>query len=140
MKKKSLTNDSSACNFGEHLTIDGYDGDSEKLNDKNLILKSLDELPEILGMKKLSEPQVHYAPDNNRKDPGGWSGFVIVAESHISIHTFPKRGFLSADVYSCKNGLNIDFIANYFKEKFDLKNLETNFIKRGTLYPLKNIC
>ena|SRR3989344_5779254 len=120
--------------FGEHITIDGYGGDYEKLNDKELILNCLNELPEKLGMYKLAEPSVYLASNNNKKDPGGWSGFVVIAESHISIHTFPASGFISADVYTCKNGMNLEFILNYFKEKFDLKDIEHNFIKRGTKY------
>jgi S-adenosylmethionine decarboxylase len=126
-------------NFGEHLTIDGYGGNPEKLNSKELVTSVLEELPKKLGMKKLSEAQVFFAPENNGKDPGGWSGFVVIAESHISIHTFPRRGFLSADVYTCKNGMDIVFISRYFKEKFDLKDIEENFIKRGTKYPTENI-
>jgi len=50
-----------------------------------------------------------------KKDPGGWSGFVIIAESHISIHTFPARRFVSIDVYTCKNGLKKDFIIFYYQ-------------------------
>lgn len=114
--------------------IDGYGGSYEKLNNKELVLECLNELPEKLEMHKLAEPSVYYAPENNKKDPGGWSGFVVIAESHISIHTFPANGFLSTDVYSCKNGMDSEFILNYFKEKFELKEMEHNFIKRGTKY------
>jgi len=126
-------------NFGEHLTIDGYGGGYEKLNNRELVFEVLDKLPELTKMGKLCKPQVLSAPDTGAKDPGGWSGFVIIAESHISIHTFPKRGFLTADVYTCKNGMEKDFILNYFKDQFGLKKLETNFIKRGKEYPAKNI-
>ncbi len=126
-------------NFGEHLTIDGYKGNFEKLNSKELILSCLNELPGMIGMKKLAEPQIYSAPDNNLKDPGGWSGFVVIAESHISVHTFPKRGFVSIDVYTCKPKMDKKFISNYFIKKFDLKNIETHFIKRGTKYPVENI-
>jgi S-adenosylmethionine decarboxylase len=143
MRKDSFRRDkpanSAPCHFGEHLTIDGYDGDPEKLNDRDLVLNCLNELPERLGMTKLSEPQVYFAPGNSGKDPGGWSGFIIVAESHISIHTFPLRRFISIDVYSCKNGMNISLIRDYFKEKFSLQEIETNFIRRGTKYPVCNI-
>ena len=125
--------------FGEHLMIDGYGGSKDKLNDKELVVKCLAELPLKLGMRTLSMPEVFLAEDNNIKDPGGWTGFVIIAESHISIHTFPDRGFVSIDVYSCKNGMDTNFILNYFKEKFDLKDIEKNFIKRGTRYPEKNL-
>jgi len=120
--------------FGEHLTIDGYGGSKEKLNNKELVLECLNELPEQLGMHKLAEPVVYSAPNNDKKDPGGWSGFVVIAESHISIHTFPEKGFLSADVYTCKNGMDNEFILNYFTEKFDLQDIEHNFIKRGLKY------
>lgn len=127
------------CNFGEHLTIDGYKGSLEKLGDKEIVLKCLNELPELLEMKKLAEPQVYFAPNNGKKDCGGWSGFVAIAESHISIHTFPKRGFVSADVYTCKNGVDRKFIADYFIGKFELKDIETHFIVRGTKYPVEDI-
>jgi S-adenosylmethionine decarboxylase len=127
-------------NFGEHVTIDGYGGDFNKLNDRALVFDVVNELPNLLKMKKLSTPSVFFAPENDEKDPGGWSGFVVIAESHIALHTFPGRGFVSADIYTCHNGMDVDFILNYFKEKFDLKDLETNFIKRGTKYPMKNIC
>jgi S-adenosylmethionine decarboxylase len=133
-----MTNDT-CCNFGEHLTIDGYKGSLEKLNDKEIVLKCLDELPDLLEMKKLAEPQVYFAPSNDKKDCGGWSGFVVIAESHISIHTFPKRGFVSIDVYTCKNGVDRKFITDYFIGKFELKDVETHFINRGTKYPVEDI-
>ncbi len=125
-------------NFGEHITIDGYGGNEKLLNNKKLILSCLNNLPTILGMKKISKPEVYFVKGNNKKDPGGWSGFVVIEESHISIHTFPRRRFISADVYSCKNDMNLALIKRYFKQKFELKELETNFIKRGTRYPVKN--
>lgn len=128
------------CNFGEHLMLDGYGGDPARLDDKDLVMLSLVELPHQLGMKRLSDPLVMEAPDNNLKDPGGWSGFVIVAESHISVHTFPARKFVSVDVYTCMNGINRDFIRKYFMEIFKLEEVEENFVKRGTKYPAKNIC
>jgi S-adenosylmethionine decarboxylase len=120
--------------FGEHVMIDGYGGSGEKLNDKELVLSCLNDLPGKLGMKKLSKPEIYFAKGNDTKDPGGWSGFVVIEESHVSIHTFPGKGFVSADVYTCKNGMDVTFILNYFQEKFELKEIEHNFIKRGLKY------
>lgn len=125
--------------FGEHLTIDGYGGRKELLDNKELVLKVLNELPLKIGMNKLAEPCVYQALSNDKKDPGGWTGFVVIQESHISIHTFPARGFITADLYTCRNGLDTDFIIKYFKEAFDLQDIEQNFIKRGTRYPQSNI-
>jgi S-adenosylmethionine decarboxylase len=125
--------------FGEHVTIDGYGGKKELLDDEGLILRVLTELPREIGMKQLADPSVYRALPNDKKDPGGWTGFVVIQESHISIHTFPARGFVSADIYTCKNGLDVDFVVNYFKNIFQLQDVEQNFIKRGTRYPQDNI-
>ena len=120
--------------FGEHLMIDGYGGDYEKLNDEKLVLQCLNELPGKMDMTKLSKPEVYFAPGNGKKDPGGWSGFVVIAESHISIHTFPAKGFVSIDAYTCINGLDTEFVINYFKEMFGIMEIEKNFVKRGLRY------
>ena len=126
------------AHFGEHITIDGYDGDPVLLNDRDHILHCITGLCATLKMHPLSDVEVISAPDNHIKDPGGWSAFVVIAESHIAIHTFPRRQFLSADVYTCQNGLDADFIGNFFREAFALHDIETNFIKRGTRYPERN--
>lgn len=125
--------------FGEHITIDGYNGNEALLDSKERVLSVLWDLPEKLGMTALEPPTVVSAPDNGMKDPGGWSGFVIIAESHISIHTFPKRGFVSADIYTCKNGMDSQTVIDFFMEAFKLSDIETNLIKRGTRYPVKNL-
>lgn len=127
-----------SVHFGEHITIDGYGGDTKRLDSEESVLSALTELSDILRMRPLMKPIVVSAPDNHIKDPGGWSGFVIIAESHISIHTFPKRRFVSADVYTCQNGVDVDFVVGYFKKKFKLKSVETHFIKRGMKYPAHN--
>lgn len=128
-----------AMHFGEHITLDGYDGDPLLLNSKELVISSINELCTLFGMHKLSEVSVLEAPDNQIRDPGGWSGFVVIAESHISIHTFPKRRFISADVYTCKNGLDATVVADFFKKKFSLQSVDTTFIIRGLRYPDQNI-
>lgn len=133
-------NNQTGINFGEHLMIDGYEGNAEKLNSRELVVQCLGELPGKVGMKTLAEPEVYWAEPNHLKDPGGWSGFVVVAESHISIHTFPGTKFVSIDVYTCKNGMDVEFIKKYFTEAFGLEDMEVNFVKRGTRYPVENLC
>lgn len=125
--------------FGEHVTLDGYKGDFNLLNDKNVVEKALGDLPLELGMTILGGPVVYFAEGNDIKDPGGWSGFVVIEESHISIHTFPARGFISADVYTCQNGLDQERIVQFFRDRFDIKDEEVNFVIRGTKYPSENM-
>jgi len=125
--------------FGEHVTIDGYGGDPALLDSEEVVTSCFGELCKALGMHALVTPVVVSAPDNNIKDPGGWSGFVIIAESHIAIHTFPKRRFVSADVYTCQNGLDVEAVTGFFRKTFKLEEVETNFLKRGLKYPEHNL-
>ena len=126
-------------NFGEHLTLDCYGGDKVKLNSERGIKAFLEKIVREIGMKKLSPVQVYYTKGNGLKDTGGYSGFVVINESHISIHTFPGKRFASADIYTCQNGLKKAFIKSLFKEAFDFKKFETNFIKRGLEFPYEDI-
>lgn len=124
--------------FGLHLTIDAYNCDPKTLNDQNLVYNILDTLPEKIGMKKLIKPYVLFAEANHKRDPGGWSGFIMIQESHISLHTFIKRRFITADIYSCKK-FDTRIVLKYFKEIFKTKDMEYNVEKRGKRYPEKNI-
>lgn len=124
--------------FGLHLMLEAYECDPKTLNDENLVYKILDELPDVLGMKKLMEPHVLFAQPNGIRDPGGWSGFVMIQESHISLHTFIKRRFITADVYSCKN-FDGQTAIKYFKKAFHTEDVEYKMEERGTRYPSKDI-
>ena len=121
--------------FGIHLTLDGYGVSETKLFDMKRVFKVLDDLPYMLNMKKLTTPYVVDAPPVTPKDQGGISGFVMIAESHISIHTFPDKGFLTADVYSCK-AFDTEKALEFFKKNFDLQDMEVNIIKRGLKFPM----
>ncbi|MDQ1283957.1 MAG: S-adenosylmethionine decarboxylase [Patescibacteria group bacterium] len=134
-----LAEEMNTINFGLHLTLDGYGGNPEKLNDGELVRKCLFELPDQIGMHKIFGPEVLKAEAANPKDSGGYSGFVMIAESHISCHTFPYRKFVSIDVYTCGDEMNKDYIIKYFTEAFELSDVETNFIQRGTRFPAEDL-
>lgn len=80
--------------FGLHLMLDAYNCDPETLNDQNLVYNILDTLPEKIGMRKLMKPYVLFAEANDKRDPGGWSGFVrkmlfpLLIQSHHSVVFF----------------------------------------------------
>ncbi len=124
--------------FGLHLMMDMYNCDPKSLDDKDLVQKELDTLPGKMGMRKLIDPVVLFAQPNGIKDPGGWSGFVMIQESHISIHTFIKRRFVTIDVYSCKE-FDPKPIIEHFKKLFKTKDVELEVVVRGKKYPPKDL-
>ncbi len=138
MKEKDLGK-GETCTFGVHLTLDGYGGNPEKLNDPELMRDILDKLPEKMGMEKITDPMIKYAEPRNMKDSGGYSGFVMIAESHISIHTFPKKKFVSIDAYTCRNEMDRGLVEKYFKNAYELQGTEVQFFKRGLRFPKEDL-
>jgi S-adenosylmethionine decarboxylase len=134
MGKKNET-----TNFGVHYMLDGYGADRQLLKDKEALLSILDTIPEEMGMHKISDPLVVEAGPNNRKDPGGLSGFVMIAESHISFHTFANRGFVTIDVYTCQDKINATKLTQKFVSAFKISDYDETIIERGTKYPVENI-
>ncbi|HWG85105.1 MAG TPA: adenosylmethionine decarboxylase [Deinococcales bacterium] len=118
--------------FGPHLMIDGYHASQEKLADVELIRSVLDRLPEEMEMTKIMPPQVFRYGEGT--DESGVTGVVIIAESHIAIHTFPDRGFLSVDVFSCKD-FDVSRAVTNLVAAFDIGRYDTYFINRGKEYP-----
>jgi S-adenosylmethionine decarboxylase len=127
--------------FGEHMIYDAYGCDFDSLNSKEICIGVLNELVLLSGMTKISEPSVIASNGNETlggKDPGGYTGIVFIQESHISIHTFAKRGFLTLDLYSCKE-FNTKGILEYLDTIFKPKDKDVIFFKRGIKYPIDNI-
>ena len=121
--------------FGLHLMVDGYGADTERLADIAALTALLEELPAKLGMHAIATPQVLEVGPKNRKDPGGVSGFVLIAESHLSFHTFPSRRFVTLDVYTCQNSLDADRIVALMQDHFRFDSHDQFLQRRGLRYP-----
>ena len=127
--------------FGEHLIFDAYNCRFEPLMNMQHCYDVLEQLAKIASMRKITEPYLIKAEGNETlggKDPGGFSGFVIIQESHISIHTFARRGFVTIDLYSCKP-FKTEGIVEYLKGAFETEDVSVIKMERGLKYPIDNI-
>lgn len=113
--------------------LDGYGCDKAKLTDLNLIYRILEELPARIGMTKIMPPYV-FKYSGLKPEDWGLSGFVLIAESHISIHTFPEKSYASVDIFSCK-AFDTEFAAEYLKDVFGMTKVDVNVLDRGTEFP-----
>ncbi|WP_457640757.1 adenosylmethionine decarboxylase [Persephonella sp.] len=120
--------------FGPHLMVDGYEGNYEVLASVEAVTNFLDELPKEIGMTKIMPPYVFKYDGGDKPEDWGVSGFVIIAESHISIHTFPEKGYFSIDIFSCKD-FDIDRALEIIKEYFGTDKLEVRQTERGSEFP-----
>ncbi|MBU2710814.1 adenosylmethionine decarboxylase [Zooshikella harenae] len=78
---------------GSHLIIDLWQ--ATKLDDLQLMEKTLRDAVEVAGATLLHIHLHHFTPN------GGISGVAVLAESHISVHTWPERNFAAFDVFMC---------------------------------------
>ena len=125
--------------FGVHLMIDGYYADSPTMTDKHALKSLLETLPGEMGMHTICNPVVVEAGSNCKKDPGGLSGIVMIAESHISFHTFPARGFVTIDLYTCQNDLDTDATTKRLIDAFGITESDIYIQERGMRYPAENL-
>ena len=116
-----------------HVAIDGFGGDRQKLSDENLVRALLDRYPEEIGMTKIAPPHVQRYVGKKPED-WGLSGFVLIAESHISIHTFPQHGYVWVDIFSCK-GFDARRPIDDIQEQFLLTEVRTQVLSRGLEFP-----
>lgn len=116
-----------------HVTIDGFGGDATKLADIELVRSVLDSYPGEIGMTKISHPHViEYV--GSKPEDWGVSGFVLIAESHISIHTFVERQYIWVDIFSCKS-FDASRAIEDLRRQFNLAEVKTHILERGLEYP-----
>lgn len=125
--------------FGVHLMIDGYSASGPLMTDALALRQLLLDLPGEMGMHPICAPVVVEVGPNCLKDPGGLSGFVMIAESHISFHTFPGRGFVTIDLYTCQTGLDRQATLDRLLHAFRLVDAEVHVQERGLRYPAENL-
>lgn len=116
-------------NFGPHLMLDLRECKEEKLSDLNLVFNILHDLPKKIGMTRITEPYV-FPYSGLIPEDKGITGTVIIAESHISIHTFQEKDYCFVDVFSCKD-FDVNFAAEYIINAFESKKYDKHIVNRG---------
>ncbi len=112
-----------------HVIVDGFGGDPEQLADENVVRAVLDLYPDEMGMTKIAPPTVVRYKGTKPED-WGVSGYVMIAESHISVHTFPERSLIWADIFSCKD-FDAAPIVDDMRRRFGLREMQVNILERG---------
>ncbi|WP_134685896.1 adenosylmethionine decarboxylase [Brevibacillus migulae] len=107
--------------FGRHVAIDTWGVQFDLLNDAEFLKKEMIEAAEACGATVLSVQAKQFSPQ-------GATVLVLLSESHLSIHTYPERGFAALDCYTCGETVDpqlaIDYMVSVLKpEKIYAKKL-----------------
>ena len=125
--------------LGTHLLVELRNCSSKLLND-------LKKVEEILVAAAREANATVIESRFHKFSPFGISGVVVIAESHLTIHTWPEYGYAAVDVFTCGEVLKPEIAANYMIDKFQSKSPSIVEVKRGLLSregrlphkPLKN--
>ncbi len=117
---------SSVFNLGKHILAELYECDSNILNNTTLIEQFMIEAAEVCGATVV-EKNFH------RFSPFGVSGVVIIAESHLAIHTWPEFGYAAVDLFTCGDSCKPDVAYEYLKEKFNAGSAFCSELTRGMM-------
>jgi S-adenosylmethionine decarboxylase len=117
------------CTMLVHLMLELYGCDRELLSNEALVRRALDGYPARIGMDKVSPVHLYDIETSNPLD-AGLSGFVIIAQSHVSLHAWPEYGEVDVDICSCKEFSQEDAIA-FAKEIFQTDDVDSHFVVRG---------
>lgn len=110
---------------GTHLIIDVWD--AKHLNDIAYIEATLKECATVAGATLLHCHLHHFKPE-------GVSGVLVLAESHISIHTWPEMGYAALDVFMCGDAEPHKAI-DVLRTRFETDSVHVDDLRRGRLSP-----
>ena len=119
--------------FGPHITLDLKGCPKEILSNYQLHFDYLKNIPELIQMTPITQPYV-FPYEGLVPEDKGITGIVIIAESHISVHSFEEKGYCFIDIFSCKP-FDYDKSIRLTKEIFQPEDWEVKVVERGKDFP-----
>ena len=110
--------------LGRHLLLELFDCDSDAINNLEAVKGAL-----VEAAKRAQATIVDVV--FHEFNPFGISGVVVIAESHLSIHTWPEYRYAAVDIFSCGDVLQPEVAANYLVEQFGAERTSVVEMQRG---------
>ena len=103
----SFSNDKQLSHQSKHLLLDLYGCDFEKLNDESFLRCTLNRAAKLAKATVLNLI-------SNKFEPQGVTAIALLAESHISIHTWPESNYSAVDIFTCGQNMLPEIASQYF--------------------------
>ena len=110
--------------LGRHLLLELFDCDADAINNLETVKGAL-----VEAAKRAQATIVDVV--FHEFNPFGISGVVVIAESHLSIHTWPEYRYAAVDIFSCGDVLQPQVAANYLVEQFGAERASVVELQRG---------
>ena len=126
-KSQNLSSFSDDQNLGhqsKHLLLELYGCDYEKLNDESFLRCSLNRAAKLAKATVLNLI-------SNKFEPQGVTAIALLAESHISIHTWPESNYSAVDIFTCGQNMMPEVASHYLIESLSAKEHFLRVIERN---------
>ncbi|WP_109434070.1 MULTISPECIES: adenosylmethionine decarboxylase [Aquimarina] len=112
--------------LGLHILMEFYECSDTILNKLDVLEESMNEAANVAGATIIKSVFHQFAPQ-------GVTGVVVVAESHLAIHTWPEHGYAAVDFFTCNT--DMDYLTSYQLLAKALKSKVHNFksVERGLI-------
>ena len=108
----SLSNNQKLSHQSKHLLLELYRCDYEKLNDESFLRCTLSKAAKLANATVLNLI-------SNKFEPQGVTAIALLAESHISIHTWPESNYSAIDIFTCGQNMLPGLASQYLIETFN---------------------
>lgn len=112
--------------LGQQLIVELYGCDRTLLDDPSRLERILTEAIRRSG-GTIIRPCFH------QFSPHGVTGVVVIAESHVAVHTWPEFGYCALDVFTCGTQVKTDQIFELVRSALRAQETSVMEVKRGTL-------
>ena len=120
----SFSNDKELSHQNKHLLLELYRCDYEKLNDESFLRCALNRAAKLAKARVLNLI-------SNKFEPQGVTAIALLAESHISIHTWPESNYSAVDIFTCGQNMLPELASQYLIEALKAEEHSLRVIKRN---------
>ena len=120
----SFSNDPKLSHKSKHLLLELYKCDYEKLNDESFLRCTLNRAAKLAKATVLNLI-------SNKFDPQGVTAIALLAESHISIHTWPESNYSAVDIFTCGQNMMPQLASQYLIEALKAEEHSLRIIDRN---------
>jgi S-adenosylmethionine decarboxylase proenzyme len=112
--------------LGRQIVVEYYGCKTDALNDVAFIKRAMRDAAVLSGATVVQEAFHLF-------NPYGVSGVVVIAESHLAIHTWPEYGYAAVDLFTCGEDVSPDIAFEHLKEELGAATFTAFEMKRGIL-------
>jgi S-adenosylmethionine decarboxylase len=120
----SFHDDQKLNHQSKHLLLELYRCDCEKLNDESFLRCTINKAAKLANATILNLI-------SNKFEPQGVTAIALLAESHISIHTWPESNYSAVDIFTCGQNMMPELASQYLIESLIAKEHSLRVIERN---------